>query len=80
MSPYLFFSLDFQHHLGIGFVAFFRSGVNFYRYDGKDPGYIVIDELAGICVTFADLCSPWQAEDYSYRHAIGFVLFRFLTL
>jgi phosphatidylglycerophosphatase A len=27
--------------------------VSLFRYEGKDPGYIVIDEFAGICITMA---------------------------
>jgi phosphatidylglycerophosphatase A len=36
-----------------GLILFSILCVNFFRYDGVDPGYIVIDEFAGICVTMA---------------------------
>jgi phosphatidylglycerophosphatase A len=54
----------------VGLVLFSILCVNFFKYDGKDPGYIVIDELAGICVTMAGhSISP-------VKTIIGFVLFR----
>ena len=70
-----FFPLIFSNiFFCIGFVLFSVLAVNFYQYNGKDPGYIVIDELAGICVTMAG-----QKITLTIT-AIGFVLFRFFDI
>ena len=48
--------------------------VHFFRYEGEDPGYIVIDELVGMCVTMA-------GHRPTLMHvAIGFVCFRFFDI
>jgi phosphatidylglycerophosphatase A len=57
-----------------GLVLFSILCVNFFRYDGEDPGYIVIDELAGICVTFAGHSVTRMTI------IIGFVLFRIFDI
>jgi len=55
-------------------VLFSTLCVNLFRYDGEDPGYIVIDELAGICVTMA-------GHSISLMNTIiGFVLFRIFDI
>lgn len=57
-----------------GLVLFAILCVNFFRYDGEDPGYIVIDELAGICVTMA-------GHNITLMNTIiGFVLFRIFDI
>ncbi|MBA4389569.1 MAG: phosphatidylglycerophosphatase A [Syntrophus sp. (in: bacteria)] len=70
LFPLIFGNIFFT----IGLVLFSVFSVNLYRYDGKDPGYIVIDELAGICVTMAGQKITLTAT------AIGFVLFRFFDI
>ena len=58
----------------VGLVLFSILCVNLFRYDGEDPGYIVIDELAGICVTMAGhSITPMNT-------IIGFVLFRIFDI
>ncbi len=70
-----FFPLIFSNiFFCIGLVLFSILVVNLYQYDGKDPGYIVIDELAGICVTMAGQKITLVVM------AIGFVLFRFFDI
>ena len=55
-------------------VLFSTLCVNLFRYDGEDPGYIVIDELAGICVAMA-------GHSISLMNTIiGFVLFRIFDI
>jgi len=44
--------------------------INLMRFEEKDPGYIVIDELAGMCVTMAGHSIALV------NIAIGFVFFR----
>ncbi len=57
-----------------GVVLFSIVCVNLYRYEGTDPGYIVIDEFAGMCVTLA-------GHHITMRNVIiGFVLFRLLDI
>jgi phosphatidylglycerophosphatase A len=53
-----------------GLVLFSVLCVNLFRYDGEDPGYIVIDELAGICIAMAGHSITLM------NTIIGFVLFR----
>lgn len=70
-----FFPLIFSNiFFCIGLVFFSVVVVNIYQYDGKDPGYIVIDELAGICVALAGQKITLTVT------AIGFVLFRFFDI
>jgi phosphatidylglycerophosphatase A len=57
-----------------GLVLFSTLCVNFFRYDGEDPGYIVIDELAGICVTMAGHRITLM------KTIIGFALFRIFDI
>ena len=56
------------------FVACVTGGsvvlINRYESEAKDPGYIVIDELAGMCVTMAG------HKPTIFNIAAGFVLFR----
>ncbi len=48
--------------------------VNLFKYEGRDPGYIVIDELAGMCLTMAGhRITPVNI-------VIGFVCFRFFDI
>jgi len=55
-------------------VLFSTLCVNLFRYDGEDPGYIVIDELAGICVAMAGHSITLM------NTIIGFVLFRIFDI
>lgn len=57
-----------------GLVLFSVLCVNLFRYDGEDPGFIVIDELAGICVTMAGHSITLM------NTIIGFVLFRIFDI
>ncbi len=52
------------------FAIFAVLCVNVYRYEGEDPGYIVIDEFAGMCVAMAG------HKVTLINCAVGFVLFR----
>ena len=49
--------------------------INGERYEGKDPGHIVIDEFAGMCVTIAGHKDPSLTTVI-----IGFVLFRIFDI
>jgi phosphatidylglycerophosphatase A len=70
LFPLLFTNIFFC----IGLVLFSILCVKYFRYDGKDPGYIVIDELAGICVTFA-------GHNITLMNTIiGFILFRIFDI
>jgi len=70
LFPVLFTNIFFC----IGLVLFSILCVNFFRYDGEDPGYIVIDELAGICVTLA-------GHNITLMNTIiGFILFRIFDI
>lgn len=51
-------------------VAFSVLCINLLRFEEKDPGYIVIDELAGMCVAVAGHSTTLV------NIAIGFVFFR----
>ena len=48
--------------------------INGERYEGKDPGHIVIDEFAGMCVAMAGHRASLT------NVVIGFVLFRILDI
>jgi phosphatidylglycerophosphatase A len=48
--------------------------INGERYEGKDPGYIVIDEFAGMCVAMAGHTASLM------NVIIGFVLFRIFDI
>jgi len=54
----------------VGLVLFSVLSVSLFRYEGKDPGYIVIDEFAGICVAMAGHSVTLM------NTIIGFILFR----
>lgn len=54
----------------IVFVAFSVLCINLLRFEEKDPGYIVIDELAGMCVAMAGHSATL------INIVIGFVFFR----
>lgn len=64
-------------------VVFFASipFVNKAMRDTKteDPGWIVIDEVCGIFMTFAFICPCWIIA-YPWILAIGFGLFRFFDI
>lgn len=51
-------------------VVFSVLCINLMRFEEKDPGYIVIDELAGMCVAMAGHSTALV------EIAIGFVFFR----
>ncbi|HEX2965550.1 MAG TPA: phosphatidylglycerophosphatase A [Syntrophorhabdaceae bacterium] len=57
-----------------GLVVFSVICVNLYRYDGTDPKYIVIDELAGMCVALAGHSASLK------NIIIAFVLFRLFDI
>jgi phosphatidylglycerophosphatase A len=71
---YFFPSIFSNFFFCAGLVLFSILCVNFFRYDGEDPGYIVIDELAGICVTLAGHSITLMTI------IIGFVLFRIFDI
>lgn len=66
LFPAVFTSILFA----IPFVLFAVLCVNTHRYEGEDPGYIVIDEFAGMCIAMAGHRATLV------NCAIGFVLFR----
>ena len=69
-SPVVFTSMYFAGLI----VVFGTVTVNSERYEGKDPGHIVIDEFAGMCVALA-------AHKASLANVIiGFVLFRIFDI
>lgn len=55
-------------------VVFGTATVNTERYEGKDPGHIVIDEFAGMCVAMAGHRASLV------NILIGFVLFRIFDI
>jgi phosphatidylglycerophosphatase A len=69
-SPPIFGNILFSICFSIGLILFSVVCINLFKYEGEDPGYIVIDELAGICVTMAGhRITPLNL-------VIGFFLFR----
>jgi phosphatidylglycerophosphatase A len=55
-------------------IIFGTASINAERYEGKDPGHIVIDEFAGMCVAMA-------GHKASLTNVIiGFVLFRIFDI
>lgn len=67
---FLFPSIFADVFFCIGFIFFSVLSISFFRYEGKDPGYIVIDEFAGICITMA-------GHNVTLTNSIiGFVFFR----
>lgn len=56
------------------FVFFSVLCVNLHRYEGDDPGHIVIDEFAGMCVAMAGHRATLTGC------AIGFILFRIFDI
>jgi phosphatidylglycerophosphatase A len=71
---YFFPSIFANIFFCVGLVLFSVLCINFFKYDGEDPGYIVIDELAGICVTLAGHHITLM------NTIIGFVLFRIFDI
>ncbi len=71
---YLFPSIFANIFFCAGLVCFSVLCVNFFKYDGEDPGYIVIDELAGVCVALAGHSITLS------NTIIGFVLFRIFDI
>jgi phosphatidylglycerophosphatase A len=71
---YLFPSVFGNLFFCIGLVFFSVLCVNLFQYDGEDPSYIVIDELAGICITMAG------HKITLMNTIIGFVLFRIFDI
>ena len=75
---YFFPSIFSNIFFCVGLVLFSVLCVNLFRYDGEDPGYIVIDELAGICVTMAGQnITPmnhdhWFCSLQDFRHRQAF--------
>jgi phosphatidylglycerophosphatase A len=57
-----------------GFVVFAVICVNGLTFTDKDPGYVVVDELAGICTTMAG------HNPSLITIGAGFVLFRFFDI
>lgn len=55
-------------------IIFGAVTVNGERYEGKDPGHIVIDEFAGMCVAMAGHKASLTSV------IIGFVLFRIFDI
>jgi phosphatidylglycerophosphatase A len=55
-------------------IVFGTACINGERYEGKDPGHIVIDEFAGMCVAMAGHKASLM------NVAIGFVLFRIFDI
>ena len=70
LFPYVFSNVFFCP----GLVLLSIISVNLYRYKGVDPGYIVIDELAGMCVALA------YHKPTLTNILIGFVLFRIFDI
>lgn len=70
-----FFPVIFTSPYFAGLIIIFGTvSVNGERYEGKDPGHIVIDEFAGMCVAMA-------AHRASLTNVIiGFVLFRIFDI
>ncbi len=65
------FPLPFSNLLfAVVLAAFSVLCINLLRFEEKDPGYIVIDELAGMCVAVAGHSTTLV------NIAIGFVFFR----
>ncbi len=73
-SPPIFGNMAISICFTIGLVLFSVLCIDLFKYKGKDPGYIVIDELAGICVTMAGHRITFM------KTIIGFVLFRFFDI
>jgi phosphatidylglycerophosphatase A len=71
---YFFPSIFANIFFCVGLVLFSLLCVNFFKYDGEDPGFIVIDELAGICVSMAG------HNITPVNLIIGFVLFRIFDI
>ena len=71
---YIFPSIFANIFFCAGLVLFSILCVNLFRYDGEDPSYIVIDELAGICVAMAGHSITLM------NTIIGFVLFRIFDI
>jgi len=59
---------------GVTALAIWSAGVAARRFGLKDPGQIVVDEIAGYLVTVAFLPSGWLTL------AVGFVLFRLFDI
>ena len=59
---------------GVSAVAIWSAGVAARRFGLKDPGQIVVDEIAGYLVTVAFLPAGWTTL------AVGFVLFRLFDI
>lgn len=55
-------------------IIFGTVAINGERYEGKDPGYIVIDEFAGMCVAMAG------HKASLVNVIVGFTLFRFFDI
>jgi phosphatidylglycerophosphatase A len=71
---YLFPTIFANIFFCAGLVFFSVVCVSLFEYDGEDPGYIVIDELAGICVATAGHSITLM------NTIIGFVLFRIFDI
>ncbi|HVN96256.1 MAG TPA: phosphatidylglycerophosphatase A [Syntrophorhabdaceae bacterium] len=71
---YLFPSVFGNMLFVASFVLFSMISVELYPYEGRDPGYIVIDELAGMWVTLAG------HRITLLRTVIGFALFRLFDI
>jgi phosphatidylglycerophosphatase A len=70
LFPALFTNLIFV----VALVVFSVASINCLRLKEKDPGFVVIDELAGICVTMVG------NKPSLVNLAAGFLLFRFFDI
>lgn len=60
--------------LAVTAIGVWASGVAATHYGRKDPGYVVIDEVAGQLVTLLGTGATWKGA------LIGFLLFRVLDI
>ncbi len=70
LFPAVFGSVIFA----VACVIFAVASINTERYEGEDPGHIVIDEFAGMCVAMAG------HKVTLVNVLIGFVLFRIFDI
>lgn len=71
---YLFPAVFGSAVFAVIFIVFAVATVTMERYEGEDPGHIVIDEFAGMCVAMAGHKITFLTV------AIGFVLFRIFDI
>jgi len=71
---YLFPAVFGSAVFAVLFIFFAVATVTMERYEGEDPGHIVIDEFAGMCVAMAGHGATLLTV------AIGFILFRIFDI